>query len=227
MAELFEGHRKRLLKRFETQGVQGFHDYEIIEILLTYVIHRKDTKPIAKELLKRYRTIGALLNAPQAQLMEVPGVGRRAAQLLSLVREVATYCLKEKYVRQSVITRRGDVEEYLRFHFGMKRDEYVAALYLDSGNHCIATEIIAEGTVNQCAIYPRMVIKRGLALGAAGVILAHNHPGGAAGPSRADWQITERMFKIGKLLDMPLLDHIIISHDTVISLRDFPQWPSK
>ncbi|MBD3390852.1 MAG: DNA repair protein RadC [Chitinivibrionales bacterium] len=222
-----EGHRQRLLKRFESGGLDGLHDYEIIELFLTHVIPRRDTKPVAKELLKRYRSVSGVLNAAPSELTTVAGIGGRAALFLTLVREIASYCLREKYSRQSVLTKRSDVEEYLRFSIGMKSDEYVAALYLDSGNHCVATEIVAEGTVNQCAIYPRLVVQRGLAHGAAGIILAHNHPGGAPGPSAADWRITERLSTVGKLLDMPLIDHIIICGDTTISLRDLPKWPAK
>jgi DNA repair protein RadC len=123
------------------------------------------------------------------------------------------------------MTHRQDVEEYLRFYFGQRRDEYVAALYLDSSNHILQTTIIAEGTVNQCAIYPRNIIAQALRCGAASIILTHNHPSGGLTPSEADWLITERMFTIGKMLEIPLLDHIIISHCRVSSLRDLPRWP--
>jgi len=220
-----EGHRGRLLERFEKNGVTGLHDYEIVELLLSFVILRRDVKPIAKQLLGRYRTIGAALNAPASELMKIDGIGKRAAQLLAFFRDAAAYCLREKFENQSVIAKRSDVEAYLRFQFGMKRDEYVAVLYLDTGNRCIGTEVVAEGTVNQCAVYPRSIVERGLSRGAAAMILAHNHPGGAAAASKADWNITSRLHAIGKQLDMPLLDHLIISGDTVVSLRDFPQWP--
>ena len=227
MAQLHEGHRKRLLERFENQGLAGLHDYEIIELLLTFAIPRKDTKPIAKKLLDRYKTISALLNAPAAELAQIPGIGGRAVLFMALVREISSYCLREKFARQSIVQQRSDVEQYLRFHFGMRRDEYVAALYLDTGNRCIATEIVAEGTVNQCAIYPRTIIHRGFTHGAAGIVLVHNHPGGRTEPSRADWQLTERVFAAAKLLDIPLIDHLIITHDAIISLRDFARWPGK
>jgi DNA repair protein RadC len=227
MTQLHEGHRERLLKRFEAAGVASMHDYEIVELLLTFVIPRRDTKPIAKKLMARYGSVHALLGAPPGELVETEGIGRRAALFLGLVRAVSSYCLREKCAGRPALTRQGEVQDFLRFHLGQRRDEYVAALYLDSSNRCIDTEIVAEGTVNQCAIYPRAIVERALRCGAAALILAHNHPGGALSASKADWSITERIFQVGRLLDMPLLDHIIISGDSVISLRDFPRWPGK
>jgi DNA repair protein RadC len=219
------GHRTRLLERFARSGLSAFHDHEIIELLLTYAIPRKDTKKIAKDLLQQYKTVGTIINTPPDQLMEVDGIGERSALLISLLKEIMALCLREKYEKQSAIAHRRDVEEYLRFHFGHRRDEYVAALYLDNANHVLETTILATGTVNQCTVYPRNVVERALRCGAASVIIAHNHPGGGLKPSDADWLITKRLCAIGKLLEIPLLDHILITKEDVMSLRALPQWP--
>jgi DNA repair protein RadC len=220
-----EGHRSRLLDRFAANGLSALSDHEIIELLLSFVLPRRDLKPIAKKLLTVFSTVSGVLNAPVADLMTVSGIGSRAAHLFILFREVMSYCLKEKYSRQSLLTHRGDVEEYLRFRFGLQRDEYVAVLFLDNGHHVIASETIAKGTVNQCAVYPREVVERALQHHAASIIVAHNHPGGGKTPSAQDWVITERLVQIGKLLDLPLVDHIIITDESTISLRDLPAWP--
>jgi DNA repair protein RadC len=222
----YSGHRQRLLDRFRKNSLDGFHDYEVLELLLAFIIPRKDTKPVARQLLSRFNSISGVLNAPAAEIVKVPGMGVRTAELLFAFRDISSYCLKEKLGRQSIIEKRSDVEEYLKFNFGMKREEFVAAVYLDSGNRCLATEILAEGTVNQCAIYPRKVVEAGLSHGAAGLILAHNHPGGTLTPSKADWNITERLHTAGKQVDMHLLDHLIICGEKIISLRDLPQWPA-
>lgn len=219
-----QGHRERLRERFLRSGTDGLLDYELIELLLTYVFPRQDTKPIAKALLGRYHTLHALLHAPTREIEEFGGMGKRSALLFSLVREFAAASMREKCKERSVITHRSDIEEYLRFYFGSRRDEYVAAVYLDNSNGVIATDILAEGTVNQCALYPRQIIEKALLRGAASIILAHNHPGGNTTPSSADWNITERLIAIGKLLDMPLLDHIIITGDSVVSLRSLDRW---
>jgi DNA repair protein RadC len=221
-----EGHRKRLLERFTANGLGALHVHEIVELILTFAIPRRDTKPIARELVRRYKSLGALLNADPRELVKISGCGARSAALLSLLREISAYSLKEKYERKSIIAHRHDVEEYLRFYFGGRRDEYVAALFLGNRNQILATEIIAEGTVNQCAVYPRAIMEKALRYGAASIILAHNHPGGGLKPSEADWTLTERLFTICKLLEIPLLDHLIILQHMVVSLKELPRWPA-
>jgi len=219
------GHRERLLSRFEKAGLASLADYEIVELLLSCVIPRKDTKPLAKALLARFKTVSGVLHASAPELAEVKGIGRRSSLLLALMRELMAYCMKEKYEKRPLAHHRRDVEEYLRFAFGRRGDEYVAALYLDGGHNIIATEIVSEGTVNQCAVYPRQIVEKAVQCKAASIILAHNHPGGAAGPSEADWNITERLFKIGKLMEIPLLDHVIVTRDAAVSLCEMPRWP--
>jgi DNA repair protein RadC len=219
------GHRERLLKRFEASGIGSLADYEIVELLLTYVHPRRDVKPISKRLLGKYGTISAVFNAMPQDLRMVKGVGPRTALLFALIKDLLSYCLKEKYQNRPLMAHRADVEEYLRFHFGPKKEEYVAALFLDTGHRVAATDILAEGTVNQCAIYPRSVIERAMRSGAASFILVHNHPGGGKDPSEADWSITHRLYEIGDLLEIPLLDHIIITREAAFSLRDLSRWP--
>ncbi len=220
-----QGHRQRLHKRFEKSGLTGLHDYEIVELILMFVIPQKDTKPTAKKLLTHYKTISAMLNAKPDELEQFSGVGTKTARFLSLFKEVMAYCLLEKYEKQSAISRRKDVEEYLRFHFGMRKDEFVAILFLDNSNRVIATDEMVEGTVNQCVVYPRIIVEKALKYGASSLIMAHNHPGGSVQASESDWQITQRLHTVGKILDITLLDHIIIVRDRVISLRDQARWP--
>jgi DNA repair protein RadC len=219
------GHRSRLLLRFEENGLSSLLDYETVELILTFAIPRKDTKSIAKELLKKYKSIGSILHADKSDLAAFAGIGKRAALLFQLFRDVTACCLREKYEKRPLIRHQRDVEEYLRFNFGFRGDEYVAALYLDNGGNVIGTDIVCEGTVNQCAVYPRSIIEKALHCKAASIILAHNHPGGSTTPSEADWLITERLAAVCRLLEIPLHDHVIISREKTISLRDFSRWP--
>ena len=218
------GHRLRLLKRFGDNGIAALADYEILELLLTFVIPRGDVKPIAKNLVKKYVTVNAAINAAPAELLTIDGMGERSALLFTFTKELLSYCLKEKCLDRPIITSRLDVEEYLRFYFGSKRDEYLAVIFMDSGKRVVASDIMAEGTVNQCAVYPRSIIERALKYGAVSFILVHNHPGGSRMPSEEDWQITHKMYKISRLLDIQLLDHIIIADRTACSLREMPEW---
>jgi len=218
------GHRKRLLERFEGNGIGALSEHEIVEQLLTYILPRGDVKPIAKDLLDRFATVGGVINASPDQLTAVKGIGPRAAHLIVFIKELLSYCLKEKYRKRPLISHRGDVEDYLRFHFGPKRDEYVAALFLDTAHRVITTDIISEGTVNQCALYPRSIIERAMRNGAASFIVAHNHPAGSKEGSEADWAITRKLREVGELLDIKLLDHIIITSDAAYSLHEHPRW---
>jgi DNA repair protein RadC len=221
-----EGHRARLFDRFLKNSLAALHPHEILELLLTFTIHRRDTKPIAKALLAKFKSVSAVINAPIDELREIDGIGERTIGLFYLQKDLISYCLREKYEKQSIISHRKDVEEYLRFCFGQRRDEYVATLFLDNANHILKTEILSEGTVNQCTVYPRMIFDKALKCSAASFILAHNHPGGTVSASEADWRLTERLYAAGKLLEIPLLDHIIITSQKVFSLREMSRWPS-
>ncbi|MDR0305957.1 MAG: DNA repair protein RadC [Chitinispirillales bacterium] len=219
------GHRGRLLNRYIRGGIDSLQDYEILELLLTYVIPRKDTKPLAKTLLERYGTIGAVINAPLEELHSFKGLKERSASLFPFMRDAMSYCLNENFIEKPVVTHRKDVEKYLRFNFGYRSEEYVAVIFLDNANHVLNSEIMSEGTVNHCVVYPRNIINRALRCGAAAFILAHNHPSGKVDPSEEDWKVTERLFTVGKLLEVPLLDHVIISQKEIISLRELRRWP--
>jgi DNA repair protein RadC len=221
----YAGHRARLLEKYIKSGISSLNDYEILELLLTFALPYRDTKPIAKRLLATYGSISSALSAPLDELAAIDGLGRRSAALLALVKETMTFCLNEKFVAKPAISHRGDVEEYLRFSFGHRRDEYMAAVLLDGANRVIAAEVIAEGTVNRCAVYPRQVIEHALKRGAAAFIIAHNHPAGTARPSEEDWKLTERLMTAGNSMDIPLIDHVIITKNSAVSLRDYDRWP--
>ncbi|MCX7727039.1 MAG: DNA repair protein RadC, partial [Chitinispirillaceae bacterium] len=194
-----KGHRERLRERYLKNGIDALQQHEILELLLTFAIPRRDTKQIAYALLRRYKTINGVCNASLYELKEIAGIGSKSAVLLNLIRDIIAYCLKERYSSTNVISNRSDVENYLRINFGFRKDEYVAALFLNSANRVIQTDIIAIGTVNQCHLSPRMIIEKALRYGAAAIIIAHNHPAGTTTPSEQDWQITERLFTICKL----------------------------
>jgi len=219
------GHRARLLERYIRGGIVSLNNYEILELLLTFVIPRRDTKPLAKNLLARYGTVSAAINAPFDELCEFDGLGPRSAALFPLIKDTLSYCLNERSIKKSAINGRKDMENYLRHHFAHRRDEYMAAVFLDSADCVITTEIVAHGTVNRCIIYPRQIIDRALKCGAAAFILAHNHPAGTADPSEGDWLTTEKLFAAGKYMDVPLKDHMIILKDCIISLKDYDRWP--
>jgi DNA repair protein RadC len=218
------GHRARLLNRYIKAGVSSLNDYEILELILTFALPRKDTKPLAKALIAKYGTVSATVNAPLDELCGIDGLGQRSAALFTLIKDTMSFCLNENFEKKPMIIHRGDIEEYLRFHYGHRREEFMAAIFLDTAQRVISTKIVAEGTVNKCVIYPRKIIDAALRCGAAFFILAHNHPSGCVYPSEKDWAATERLAEAGKHMDVPLIDHIIISKDQVVSMREFDRW---
>lgn len=219
------GHRSRLRERFARGGIDALHDYEVLELLLTYVIARRDTKAIARRMLKELGSLNAVLSAPAERLAAIEGAGEASANLIRFVHAVASRGLREDVDSRPVITDRTSVEKFLRFEIGSRTQEHVAVLYLDSGGKVISAETVSTGTVNQCVIYPREIIAHALRAGASSMIIAHNHPAGIMQPSEADWDITRRMFDICRLLDLPLVDHVIVGRNRTLSLRELPRWP--
>lgn len=208
-----EGHRSRLRERFLKGGLAGFHDHEILELLLTYAIPRKDVKPIAKELLKKFgNNLASVLDAPVEVLQfEVDGIGRSAATLISLVPRLFDSYQTSRRARGETFCSTQSAVSYLRAQLGTERNEVFCVLALDSQNKLIAAENIQRGSVNRTAVFPRLVAEASLKHRATAVILAHNHPGGSPTPSAADRQLTKKLKNMLADLDIVVHDHIIVA----------------
>jgi DNA repair protein RadC len=209
-----EGHRKRLRERFDRSGLDGFHDHEVLELLLSFVIPRKDVKPLAKDLLHQFGGLAAVLDAPPESLQEVPGIGPLAATLIAIVPRLFDLYQKDRwnidYRRNKVVTTDNAVQ-LLRSELETERMEVFCVLALNSKNELVATERIQKGSVNRTAVFPRLVVEAIVKHRATAVILAHNHPGGDPNPSAADRQLTRRLIKLLADLDIHVHDHIIIA----------------
>ncbi len=208
-----EGHRKRLRERFEQSGLDGFHDHEVLELLLTFVIPRRDVKPLAKMLLRQFGSLAAVFDAPQVTLLQMPGIGPQAATLLTALPRLFDRYQKNRWGpddKERVMST-DDAVLRLRSELGTERSEVFSILALDSKNVLIAAERIQEGSVNRTAVFPRLVVEAIVKHHATAVILAHNHPGGDPHPSAADRQLTRRLKKILNDLDIHVHDHIIIA----------------
>lgn len=220
-----KGHRQRLLERYRRAGLKGLNDYEIVEMLLNLIIPRRDTKPQAKKLMAQYKNLSSILSAPERELIETGDLTERGVTVLKFIRDISSYCLQEGFHKKEYINSQKDVDEYLRFHFSHLRSEYAVAIFLDNQNRVIKNEIIAEGTVDHCTVYPRKIFDIAFQCEAAALLLAHNHPGGSHKVSPADWEITKRIYNAGKLLNIDLVDHIIVTDSKLVSLRGEPGWP--
>jgi len=206
-----EGHRKRLRERYEQSGLDGFHDHEVLELLLSYAIPRRDVKPIAKDLLAHFGSLAAVLDAPLPLLQKRNGVGSYAAVLLSTVPRLFDRYHRDRWKENHSFNSTREAASYLSSLLEIERNEVFYILALNSRNMLIAAEEIQRGSVNRTAVFPRQVVEACLKHRATAVILAHNHPGGDPTPSSADRHLTRKLKRILNDLDIPVHDHIIIA----------------
>jgi DNA repair protein RadC len=208
------GHRQRLKEKF-LLSPDALGDYELIELLLTYAIPRKDVKPLAKTLLTHFKDIQSILNADIEALLEVRGLSRNSALLIKLIHELESKSMALKFTSKYSLNSPDEVIEFARKKLASLKHEAFMVIYLNSRNKVETYEIINEGTVNKVVIYPRNLIKNALKNNASAIILIHNHPSGECEPSASDIHLTGLISKAASVMDMKLLDHIIVtSHDS-------------
>ncbi|RJP80880.1 MAG: DNA repair protein RadC [Desulfobacteraceae bacterium] len=214
-----EGHRERLRKRFNKSGRNALADYELIELLLTYVMPRIDTKPFGKALLYQFETILSILQQPEENLMKVKGIGPQTAFFIKVVHACLTRCMESAVEIQTAITGPEDIFAFTRLHLGSQINECAYALYLDTANHIVHHSQVATGTVDRATIYPREVLKPALVNNATGLVLIHNHPSGQPIPSEKDLEITRMLEEVAAPLGIKLIDHMIVTRTQAYSLK--------
>lgn len=220
MAEHQIGHRERLRERFEHGGFTGFHDYEVLELLLTFIFRQGDVKPLAKELIKTLGSFSKVLDASVEELSTVKGMGKVSALSLHAFREtMAYYFQNHATVDKEQITKMSSLVEMLRASIGHKQNEILFAIFLNAKNEVLATKELGEGTVSQASAFPRKIVEEALKQKATSIILAHNHPGGIAEPSEHDESITTEIQKALALVEISLQDHIIIANNEYYSFK--------
>lgn len=214
------GHRERLRERFEKGGFTGFHDYEVLEFLLTFIFRQGDVKPLAKELIKTFGSFSKVLDAPVAELQNIKSMGKVSALSLYAFREaMAYYFQKHVAVDKKQITKMSALVELLRASIGHKENEILFAVFLNAKNEVLATKELGEGTVSQASAFPRKIVEESLKQKATSIILAHNHPGGVAEPSEYDESITIEIQKALALVEISLQDHIILANNEYYSFN--------
>jgi DNA repair protein RadC len=215
----YHGHRERLRARFAETGGEGLPDYELLELVLFRSLPRRDIKPIAKEILKRFGTFAEALAAPPQRLMEIDGVGERAVTDLKIVEAAARRIAKGAVAKRPVLSSWSAVIDYCRTVMAFAEKEQFRLLFLDKRNALIADEVQQSGTVDHTPVYPREVVKRALELSATAVILVHNHPSGDPTPSSADVKMTRDIIEVAKPLGIVVHDHIIVGRDGHASFK--------
>ena len=215
-----EGHRERLKRRFLNEGLRNFEDYQALELLLFYAIPRKDTSPIARALIQRFGSFSAVLEAPLEELKKVAGMGESSAAYLKMLSAMSNYYMTDltRFKRQITSTR--DARDYLLPRFIGQTNECVYLLCLDKSGRILHGDFINEGTVDLSTLSPRTIVELTLRVGASRIILAHNHPRGFALPSSSDVAATLELQKLLSTLGIELADHLIVSENDCVSLRE-------
>ena len=213
------GHRERLRRRLLEGGAEALADYEVLEYLLFAARPRGDTKPTAKALLARFGSLSAVLNADHNALAGVAGMGEVSAAALKIVALAARRMARSEVRQKPVLGSWQALLDYLAIDMAHLTVERVRVLYLNTQNKLILDHHVGDGSIDEASIHPREVIRRGLDVGAAALILVHNHPSGNPEPSRADIQITARIAQAGRLLGITVHDHVIVGREGHVSLK--------
>ena len=211
-----EGHFKRLRERFLESDLNGFQDYEVIELLFTLSEHR-NCKPAAKEALKRFKTLRGVLEASPHELQKIKGIGPAKSLVIKIIHEVAREFLKEKIIEQPVYQSSQQVFDYLYHSMRDLKKEVFKVLLLNSRNQIIESYDMPQGTVNASYVSPREVIEYAIKHNAVSLIFAHNHPSGNPDASSNDKDLTRDMVFAADIIKLKVLDHIIIGDNRYYS----------
>jgi len=214
---MVQGHRERLRSRFIKSATAGMHDYEVLELILTYSIPRRDVKPIAKRLIDTFGSFARVLDGSFEELQSLGGLGLSSATHLKLFKEAASLYLLDRIEKRNLLTSTDRIANFGRMKLSGSAHEVFMALFLNTRNELIGHEIMNEGTVDQVAVYPRRIIEKALERHAAGLIIIHNHPSGHTDPSEEDKRLTKRVKESAEVLDVQLVDHIIVGRSSYFS----------
>lgn len=220
MADLHEGHRKRLKERFLTKGFSGFADHNILELILFYSIPRKDTNEIAHRLLKRFGSLSAVFDAHMDELTAVDGVGESTAVLIKMFPEAARAYMNDKVKDGVVLDSSEKAGAYLVPRYVGIQNEVIILICLDAKCKVISCSQIVEGSVNATEVSIRKILETAIRCRATSVIISHNHPSGIAVPSHEDVVTTAKIKKSLEIVGIEFNDHIIVADEDFVSMRD-------
>ncbi|WP_320950199.1 MULTISPECIES: RadC family protein [Fusobacterium] len=222
-----QGHRERIKEKFLKNGIDGFAEYEILELLLTYCIPRKDTKPIAKELLNKFKSLDNVFKADFDKLSAIDGLGKNSIAFLKLIGDLPSIIYKDELKNKKLvdketlkISNKDILLKYLRNKIGYEEIEKFYVLYLSSSNEVIEFEENSVGTLDRSSVYPREIYKKIINLNAKSIILAHNHPSDNITPSKCDIELTNEIAKGLKNFGALLIEHIIITKNSYFSFLE-------
>ena len=203
-------------------GPSGLSNAELLAILLRSGTRKKSVLRIAEEILARIKEQGlvGMVHISVAALAKIDGVGKVKAATLQAAIELARRLAVQQSAKIQMITGPEDVARYAMPHYRFEQKEHFAVLLLNTKNHVISMPEVSVGSLSASVVHPREVFRAAIDHAAAAMILLHNHPSGDPTPSREDIAVTERLVKAGKIMDIPVLDHVVLGRDRFISLKE-------
>ncbi|MBR5598667.1 MAG: DNA repair protein RadC [Alphaproteobacteria bacterium] len=228
------GHRQRLKARFLVDNGRSMPDYELLELILMFALPRKDVKPLAKQLIKEYKTLASVLTAPSVELVNFPGLGHHAATLFTLIHSCVNKICWENLEKDDspVLKDKKEIIEYCRTKIGYSKQENLLVVYLTNRGKYLKHSIEQVGTASAVMISPQDIARSAILNHATGVIISHNHPSDDCSPSNADIEMTSQLKRGLAAVGIKLIDHIIISQSNYYSfveksyfMKDLPPLP--
>lgn len=217
---IHDGHRQRMKQRFARHGLDNFDDVNVLELLLYYALPRQDTNPLAHRLLERFGSLSGVMDATEAQLRSVEGVGENAAVLLRLIPAISRRYMLNKTPNKTVVATASDAGRYFLPRFMYEREEVLYALFLDARKMVLDCREMSRGHINAVEIPVRRLVEQALELRSSGVILAHNHPSGVVTPSMEDEHTTRVIREALALVEVELVDHVVVAGCEYSSMRE-------
>lgn len=214
------GHRKRLKERFLKGSLDGFHDYEALELLLTFAIPRRDVKPLAKALIARFKGLSGVLAASPGELASVDGIGENTALLIAFIKEAARAYLEDTSRGASLICSPQDVVEFIESSYGEEPGEKFLAVYLNTKNEVLGVEKFSDGPLEDRPISPRKVIESAFKHNARSIIFVRNNPCERAYPTHFEKKLVEELESAASAIDILVHDHIISGNGSFLSARE-------
>lgn len=215
-----DGHRERMKNKLLEQGLDVFDDHNVLELLLFYSMPRKDTNPLAHELLNHFGSLEAVFEAPAEELSKINGIGENTITLLKLIPEVSRRYFIDKNKFDNILDSSKKAGEYLIARYMYERDEVVYVMCLDSKCKVICCKELFRGVANSAEISVRKIAELALAKNATSIIISHNHTSGIALPSIEDEIATKRIKTALASMGIALSDHIIVADDDFVSMAD-------
>lgn len=215
---LHAGHRARIRERFRREGLSGFSEHEVLELLLTYAIPYRDVNPLAHTLITQFGSLAGVLEADESELMRMSGIGENAAVLLTLMPPLFGVYQHSAMGARPVITNFAEARRYCAALFHGLHEEVVYMICLDQRGTVLHPAPLHRGTVDEVTLYPRAVVETALRHHAHAVLLAHNHPSGFCKPSQADYRTTKLVIHALSVISVSVVDHLILAGGDVYSM---------